>query len=254
MGMRGRESVAVDCPKTAAVLRKNAEKVARNAEQARTPLHKFSKLWCDEATTAKISFDADNIVMGPQKGVERIQQKAVARYGGDVFQVSDAVRNRILIDDPSQLKALKSAISNKSFVEGLDEKNGIKILSVEDRFENPTATHWRGFVVKTEIDLGKGRTQLAETVVMPRGWVEDYEKTHVYLEHSRELTDLAQAQDRDPTPHEKDIINKNRAEARAIHDYLAHTDGYAHLEIAKPQAPASGAFARHSDIQPFRLV
>lgn len=246
-------SPVIDCPVTADTIRKNAEAVVRNAELARSSLHKFADMWCKAATSGKISFDADNHEMGPTKSLDRIIAKAIARYNGDVYQVSDPARNRIPIDGPAQLKALKIAVTSKDFIESLADK-GITITSVEDKFENPTATRWRGLVVKSEINLGKGRTQKAETVVLPRGWAEEYEKTHVYLEQIREIKDLAKAQGRELSDHEKSIVEKHTVEAQKIHDYLAHTDGYAHLEISKPQVPTSGVSTRHSDIQPFRLV
>lgn len=229
-------SPIIDCPVTADAIQRNAEIVVRNAELARSSLHKFADLWCKAATSGKVSFDADNHEMGPTKSLDRIIAKAIARYNGDVFQVSDPARNRIPIDGPAQLRALKGALSSKDFIESLADK-GIRIIAVEDRFENPTATHWRGLVVKSEIDLGKGRIQKAETVVMPRGWVQDYETTHEYLEQIRALQDLAKAQDRKLTPHEKSIVEKHTLEAQKIHDGLAHADGYAHLEIARPAAP-----------------
>lgn len=236
-------SPIIDCPVSADTIRKNAEAVVRNAELARSSLHKFADLWCKAATSSKVSFNADNHEMGPTKSLERIIAKAIARYNGDVFQVSDPARNRVPIDSPAQLKALKSALSSKEFLESLAGK-GIKIVEVEDKFENPTATHWRGLVVKTEINLGKGRTQLAETVVMPRGWVQDYETTHIYLEQIRTLKDLAKAQGRKLTPHEQSIVEKHTLEAQKIHDGLAHADGYENLEIARPNQqktqPASG--------------
>ena len=221
----------VECAVSFETLCKNADMAVRNSEQARSTLHKFADLWCKNS---KAKLDPDNaVVMGPTKSKDRFIEKAVARYNGDVFQVSDGCRNRILIDDPSQVKMMKAVINSPQFVENCESK-GIKITSVEDLFEKPTATGYRALVVKTEIDLGKGRSQLAETVIMPRGWTEEYETTHVYLEQIRTLKDLAKAQNRENTPHESSIISKHTQEAKEIHSYLAMIDGYDELELNKP--------------------
>jgi hypothetical protein len=225
----------VECPLTLEALQKNAEVVVKNSKLAQTTLHKFGDLWC-KASKAKLD-PANSVVMGPPKTRDRIVEKAVARYEGDVFQVSDGCRNRILIDDPSQVKQLKDVITRPSFLENCLAK-GITVTSVEDFFEYPTVTRYRALVVKTEINLGKGRTQKAETVVMPRGWVEEYEKTHKYLEDSRSLLDLAKAQQREPTAHEVSVIDKHNREAIEIHEYLAETDGYAALELFRPEKKA----------------
>lgn len=231
----------IECPVTYENLQKNAEIVVKNSEQARSTLHKFADLWCKNS---KAKLDPDNaVVMGPTKTKDRIIEKAVARYDGDVFQVSDGCRNRILIDDPAQVKMMKAAVHSPQFISNCASK-GIKITSVEDLFEKPTATGYRALVVKTEIDLGKGRSQLAETVVMPRGWVEDYETTHAYLEQIRLLKDLAKAQNRENSTHEKSIISEHTREALEIHTYNAIMDGYDTLESnwngrrALPKPPA----------------
>ncbi|PZO82917.1 MAG: hypothetical protein DI626_09550 [Micavibrio aeruginosavorus] len=192
---------------------------------ARSPHQKFTDAICKEADLVP-----DNCaVLGPAKEKKRLIEKAVARYDGDVFQVSDATRSRILIDNPKSLKTIKDTIMSVDFRRQYLER-GINVLSVEDFFEKPTQTKWRGLVIKTEIDIGKGRTQKAETVVIPRGWVDDYETTHTYLENIRALKDRAQAQNRKLSRDETQVVEKYTEMSKGIHDKLAADDGYIHLE------------------------
>lgn len=200
---------------------KNAETVLRNSQQARSTHLKFSDALCKET-----ALKAENtVIMGPPKEKSRLIEKAVARYEGDIFQVSDATRSRILIDSPKEIKLLKDVLNSPDFKKQCVERN-VTILSVEDLFEKPTETGWRAVVVKTEIDIGKGRTQKAETVIMPRGWIDEYDTTHTYLTNIRSLKDRAKAQNRDLSHDEKQVVVKYTDMAQKIHTEIAMRDGY----------------------------
>jgi hypothetical protein len=76
------------------------------------------------------------------------------------------------------------------------------------------------------VDLGKGRVQKTETVMMPNGWYAGYERSHVYLENIRAMEDLARAQDRGLTPEEARQAKNYIDMATDIHKELAVRDGY----------------------------
>lgn len=215
----------VQCPVAYETLQKNADTVLRNAEMARSPHQKFTDALCKQSDLSP----ENCAIMGPPKERKRLIEKAVARYDGDVFQVSDATRSRILIDSPKEVKIIKDAVLSPDFMKQFSER-GINILSIENFFETPTETKWRALVIKTEIDIGKGRTQKAETVIMPRGWVDEYETTHTYLANIRSLKDRAKAQDRDLSRDEKIVVDKYTEMAKNIHIKLAAQDGYLGLE------------------------
>lgn len=232
---KSQQSPAIDCPISLEDITKNARQAVKNGEQARSALQK-----ANDAIVSKMNMDAaSSVVMGPIKKEERIIQKAIARYDGDVTQVSDVVRSRVRIDSPAQVKHIKDLLGSQEFRKSLREK-GVEILSVEDSFAAPKDTGWRGIVLKTEIDLGKGRSQKAETIFIPRGWFEDYETTHTYLENIRALKDMAKAQGRDLTSKEAKQVENYKAMARETHAELAARDGYDALVTRKPDTPAIG--------------
>lgn len=225
-------SPVIECPFSLSQIQQNARQAIKNAEQARTSVQKF-----DDALATRLSYDpAMTVVMGPVKEEERIIQKAISRYDGDVSQVSDVSRSRIRLQSPSDVKKAKDILASENFRNYLHDK-GIKILGVEDFYETPKQTGWRGLVVKIEVALGKGRTQKSETVLLPNGWFPDYETTHRYFENGRALKDLAKAQNnRELSDDEKTQIARYDQMSKEIHDRLAHRDGYAALET-KPRVP-----------------
>ncbi len=222
----------IECAVPLEAMVREAQKAIKYAGQARSSLQKFN-----DALATKLDMEpATSVVIGPIKQEHRILQKAIARYDGDVSQVSDVSRSRIRLEAPSQVKEAKDVLASADFRHSLLEK-GITILAVEDSFEKPKKTGWRGLVIKIEIDLGKGRSQKAETVMIPKGWFPDYERTHTYFENSRAIKDMARAQGRELSDAEKAQIFNYEEMSREIHDRLAHTDGYAQLET-RARTPA----------------
>lgn len=218
----------IECPVPLRTIERNADRAIKNAELARSSLQKFN-----DALAHNMRMDAgSSVIIGPIKGKDRIVQKAIARYDGDVGQVSDVCRSRIRLDGPHHVKLAKDILSSQEFRASLAEK-GVRILFVEDRFERPTKTHWMGLVIKAEVDLGKGRVQKTETVMIPKGWYEGYERSHVYLENIRALEDLASAQNRGLTEEEAKQAKNYVTMATEIHRELAVRDGYDSL-ISRP--------------------
>ncbi len=236
-GVSASKLQAVDCPKSFEAIDRDAQQAIKKAEQARSSLQKFNDMLSSKIGMNPVS----SVIIGPVKAKERIIQKAIARYDGNVSEVSDVSRSRIRIDNPSQVKSTKDALSSLDFRKDLERK-GIRILQIEDCFENPKETGWRGIVIKTEIDLGKGRTQKAETIITPTGWFPSYETTHTYLENIRKLKDLAKAQYRELSHSETMQIEQYKGMAKEIHDGLAKRDGYDILESKhKHQQPSAEA-------------
>lgn len=228
-GVSSKDVDLFECSVPFDTLKKNGERAIKNGELSRSPLQKFSYALCNEAGLCP----EDSVIMGPIKDLKRILQKAVARYDGDVSQVSDVVRDMVALDHIEEVKAIKDIASNAKFREAQESK-GVKILAVEDYFEHPTeTTGWRGLVIKLEVDLGKGRTQKAELQAVPRDMIPDYEATHAYLERARDIIDLRRAQGLDVTAHERLSINEDRNTAKKMHLSGAMRTGFIRLETPK---------------------
>ncbi len=198
--------------KTLGDLEHDADIVLRNARMGRATLQKFSL-----ALAKEVGRDPDtDFIQGPDKDRDRLIQKAVARYNGDVRQVSDPVRDMVTLATPQEVAYAKATLGGKGFRADQEEK-GVKILAVEDFMEKGKASGWRGLVVKLEVDVGKGRKTRAELQMIPKDMLSAYAKTHPIQEESRHWEDMARAEGRALTRHESSTVEKHRFEARRIH-------------------------------------
>jgi hypothetical protein len=222
------------------LLSKKADQATKNAGLARSPLQKFSYALCNESSITP----EDSVVMGDTKSLERIIEKAIARYNGDVSKVPDVARDMVLVDSMDQVHAILNTTSRNYFRNTWMDK-GVTINSIEDKFSKPhPVTGWRGIVVQLEIDLGKGRTQTAELQVIPRAMRDLYNQTHMYLEHIRQMQDRAQAFNINLSDHDKSTIEGHKIEARRIHYEGARDTGFlSQEEIRQNQDVQKFAFA-----------
>jgi hypothetical protein len=204
------------------LLSRKADQATKNAGLARSPLQKFSYALCNESSITP----EDSVVMGNTKSVERIIEKAIARYDGDVSKVPDVARDMVLVDSMDQVHAILNTTSRNYFRNTWMDK-GVTINSIEDKFTKPhPVTGWRGIVVQLEIDLGKGRSQTAELQVIPRGMQDLYDKTHMYLEQIRQLKDNALARHINLSDYDQNLVLKHQEEARRIHYEGARDTGF----------------------------
>ena len=203
-------------------LKKKADQAIKNAGLARSPLQKFSYAICNESDITP----EDSVVMGDVKSLDRIIEKAVARYDGDVSKVDDVCRDMILIDDQYQLRELRAIISSSSFRDTWEDK-GVRVEKIDDMFSHPHEdTGWRGLVLKLEVDLGKGRTQSAEVQVIPRAMQDIYQSTHIDLEYIRKKKDNAKALGTRLSEEDQASIQERQANARRKHYEAARDTGF----------------------------
>jgi hypothetical protein len=207
----------------------------RHAEMARSKLRKFSVALAEE-----IGLNEDSVVPGPIKELGRIFDKASGRYDGDVRRICDICRQRILFDNPADVVAFRRLLSqgvhSKFYQEAMD--HGVRIAEVEDCFAKPKKHGYIGINIQLEIDLGKGRTHVAELQLMHRDMVEA-DKTSHYLYDQIRLID-EQESFRTLTEDEKNARESYLKSNKALYEAESARLGLDVLRLQKEWQPSYG--------------
>ena len=143
---------------------------------------------------------------GPLKNLQRIFDKANGRLGGDITQVKDIARARILFETPEQmLKAREMLTSPQAPFHKLWSKRGVEVVEFSDHYLDPKSHGYIGAHLTVKVDLGKGRQGFYEIQFMHKDMQLTDMKTHQMYEHLRRIEENAVAMGR-PLSH----VERNR--------------------------------------------
>lgn len=213
----------------------------KHAEQTRTQILKYAR-----ALAGALDLEFDQAVkMGPIKTLERIWQKAIGKYDGRVEKICDIARERLYINSPADIIDLRS-LFGPGKAGGFHEtwsSRGVHVLEFEDYFAKPSSTGFRGINIKLGVDMGKGRFHICELQVLHGEMKDTLDTTHMYFEQIREYKDNAEAQKRELSPVEMDVINRLEAEATRLHNEEAERLGLNMLEQPQVQRHTNNQLA-----------
>ncbi len=175
----------------------NPEVLIKRSEQARSQLCRYARALCYE-----LGLDPNlAIVEGPVKTLKRVFEKAANKYNGDISQVPDLCRLRILFDDPKQIETFRKIFgpgkNSHPFHERMEKKNyylaskeNPEIDDIEDFFEWPKAHGYVGINLNVVIYLNKYPEPIpCEIQIQHKNMQDTYEASRVLYKKMRPLTD-----------------------------------------------------------------
>lgn len=169
----------------------------------------------------------DTIVDHDGKSLNRIYQKAREDYGGNPRYVNDPERCKGVGDNPFQILKAKSEVTNPNSEIML--KHGAELVYMNDQFDEPKKeTGYRCINCKISFPVGDQQERhTVEVQIVAKQIEEVYEKTHEYLETSRDVAE--KARERELTPEETRIISYCAAGCRYENGIASRENGYDEL-------------------------
>lgn len=150
-----------------------------------------------------------HVVNGPIKDLDRIFEKANGRYDGNLNEVNDIGRLRILFNDPTQFLAVRDLFNSDQKLDRFNNAlrtNGIEIVEFEDNYLEPKAHGYIGSNLIIAIDLGKGRLENFEIQFMHENMQLTDKITHATYEEQRSIIEQADEENRNMSNEEEQIV------------------------------------------------
>jgi len=157
-------------------------------------------------------FDDVEFETGTLKARDRAFAKINSDYAGDHSQICDLARGRFIVDTAEQIEAIREFIKNSQH---------IGILTVKDRFANPSDTHFRDINMKVRLING----HVAELRVEQRDVLAASKYTHEPYRRVQEIDRMTEAEGRMMTEAEALERQQLMDKVRDIHDIPARKAG-----------------------------
>ena len=150
-------------------------------------------------------------IEGELKDPDRIRQKADNKYGGDLSRVCDIARSRILFDSPDQIhkfrKIVKGGQNSHPFLKTWQGRVEIINKSLGDYYERPKFGGYVGINMNLKVNLGGNRYHICEMQLMHKEMQPTDKESHKLYEQMREITDFAEAEQRNLTYEEGAMVS-----------------------------------------------
>lgn len=158
-------------------------------------------------------FDGAYYEQAQLKAPERAQAKINGEYRGDVSQVTDLLRGRIVVETPEQIEIVRREIAAQAETMHLER--------IKDSFAKPTGTRYSSLNTSTRLPNG----HVAEFRIDQIDMVEAGNSNHLAYEETQEIQRRAYVEHRDLTPEESTRIGELNDGLRADHTRAAHRGG-----------------------------
>ncbi len=151
------------------------------------------------------------VVKGPIKKLDRIFEKAIGKLNGQLEQVPDVGRLRILIEGPEQVLALRRMFldQRRSFTV-MHPTNEVTVNEFEDFFWAPSKTGRVAIHLGLDVNLSGSRRVPFEIQIIHRDMQETEQFTHDNYQKSCEIERKAKHENREPTENETSSMNAYR--------------------------------------------
>lgn len=185
------------------------DKRKKIAEQTKTTAIKYAEAILQEIGLGNHEFE-ERIKLGPIKGDDETDRKAMSQYGGDRTQVDDNFRMQIFTTSPREMKKMIEVFCSPNFQsmnfhKHMQKARGIHHQKVpKDHVQYPKRWGWQGIIVKPQGQLSNGTKVPFEIQIMDKSMVDAYNWSH--KEYEKVRTSLEKWEDSGKNIH--DVLTK----------------------------------------------
>lgn len=187
-----------------------------------------------ESIALAIGLSKESVVPGPLKKLERIFEKAIGKHAGQLEEVPDVGRLRILIEKPEDVIALRRMfVERQGTLKIVHPNNKITVTEFQDNFWEPSSTGRVAIHIGLDIRLSGSKSVPYEIQVIHKDMVDTEKFTHNNYQRACDIERKAKGENRPLTADEADAIESYRKSNRER--YLADSLNYNLFSLRQPK-------------------
>lgn len=182
----------------------------------------------------ELGLSGDAVQVGPSKTLTRMFEKAFGKLDGNLEEINDVGRLRVLFDEADHVKQLRKMYGggkNAKFTP-FHPNNHVSVTGAQDYYWEPSSTGRIAFHVDLDVAISGGKSVGVEIQFIHKDMLSTEKATHLNYQKAKGIERVAKHDNRPMTADETQAVTNYRESNTAM--YLADALNYDLYDLRRP--------------------